>query len=291
MGTRLRSRRWGQECGQLAEKCAALSAKEESQQNVHRKWEYSMLESFQQYQNSGRARLDSFCAAFDYWHEHSGMKLGYMQRRLIQTVTIAFLRKMFGDDLLPNLNYISQRYAIDELNDTVAILFPRRSGKTVGMAIIIAVIAVSQPHGNSIMYNLTAGQAEEFLAETIKHLNVFKDSPEFGWEEDKKDVRKMIRIRTRKFGTLNSVKSYPSALKGDGKIDFRCDCLRAPSRLNFSSPWAAAGRWWVGARDSFFFSSFIHLQKRLQVMYNSLRIPRYCSPPTDRTARTRARPT
>lgn len=234
MGTRLRSRRWGQECGKVAEKCVELREKEEAHQAVHRKWEYSMLESFQQYKNSGRARLESFCAAFDYWHEHSGMKLGYMQVKLIQTVTVAFLRKMFGDDLLPNLNYISQRFAIDELNDTVAILFPRRSGKTLGMAIIIAVIAVSQPHGNSIMYNLTAGQAEEFLAETIKHLNFFKDSPEFGWEEDKKDVRKMIRIRCKKWGTLNSIKSYPSALKGDGKIDSRCDCLRAPSRLNLN---------------------------------------------------------
>ncbi len=224
MGTRLRSRRWGQECGKLAERCVELREKEDSHQQVHRKFEYALLDSFQQYKNSGRARLESFCAAFDYWHEHSGMKLGYMQRRLIQTVTIAFLRKLFGNDLLANLNYISQRYAIDELNDTVAILFPRRSGKTVGMAILIAIIAVSQPHGNSIMYNLTAGQAEEFLNEAIKHLNVFKDSPEFGWEEDKRDVRKMIRIRTRKFGTLNSIKSYPSALQGDGKIDFRCDC-------------------------------------------------------------------
>jgi hypothetical protein len=49
-------------------------------------------------------------------------------------------------------------------------------------------------------------------------LNVFKDSEEFGYEVEKRDVRKMIKIRTRKYGTSNSVKSYPCGLN-DGKID------------------------------------------------------------------------
>jgi hypothetical protein len=35
------------------------------------------------------------------------------------------------------------------------------------------------------------------------------------------DVRQLMEIRTRKYGTVNSIKSYPSALKGDAKID-RC---------------------------------------------------------------------
>ncbi len=52
-----------------------------------------------------------------------------------------------------------------------------------------------------------------------KHLNVFKDSTEYGWVEEKRDVRKMIRIKTIKYGTSNSIKSYPSALNGDAKIN------------------------------------------------------------------------
>lgn len=94
---------------------------------------------------------------------------------------------------------------------------------------------VSQPAGNCVMYNLTSAQAEEFIAETTyviqlsvslhfshflsKYLNIFKDSPEFGWTEVKRDVRRHIFIKNRKFGTTNSIKSYACALKGDGKID------------------------------------------------------------------------
>jgi hypothetical protein len=34
----------------------------------------------------------------------------------------------------------------------------------------------------------------------------------------RRDLRQLIEIRTVKYGTLNSVKSYAAALKGDGKI-------------------------------------------------------------------------
>lgn len=50
-------------------------------------------------------------------------------------------------------------------------------------------------------------------------MNIFKTSPEFGWDVEKQDVRRMIRFKSRKFGTSNSVKAYACALKGDGKID------------------------------------------------------------------------
>jgi len=72
---------------------------------------------------------------------------------------------------------------------------------------------------NSNRYNLTALQAEEFLGESVKHLTIFRDSAEFGWDEVQKDVRKMIKIKSKKWGTINSIKSYPSALHGDGKIN------------------------------------------------------------------------
>jgi len=40
-------------------------------------------------------------------------------------------------------------------------------GKTVCIAVMAAVIAVSQPKNNVVMYNLTAAQAEEFIAEMM----------------------------------------------------------------------------------------------------------------------------
>jgi hypothetical protein len=67
------------------------------------------------------------------------------------------------------------------------------------------------------MYNLTQKQAREFLHTTINHLMVFKDDSEFGWTLHKKDDKQMFEIKTNKYGTRNSIKSYPCAL-GDGKI-------------------------------------------------------------------------
>lgn len=188
---------------------------------VYRKYEYSQLESYKEYTDSGRRRLESLEGAFRYLFANSSTRLGYMQKKLIDVVTIALLSKIFGADLVGNLRYIHKKYLIDELNDTVAILFPRRSGKTEGSAIMIAVVAVSQPNGNCIMYNLTATQAKEFLKAVRRYLNVFEKSDEYGWTMVSQDVRQLMEIRTRKYGTVNSIKSYPSALKGDAKID-RC---------------------------------------------------------------------
>jgi hypothetical protein len=214
----------------LSEKMVARETKrktdEVQRQKVYRSYEYLSLESYKRYTNSGRLRLESMEGALRYFFEHSDMRLGHMQEKLINEIIVAFLPIMFGDDLVANLKFLTNKFNIKSLINTLGVLLPRRSGKTVACALIIAVIAVSQPDGNCIMYNLTAAQAEEFITEVIKYLYVFKDSPDYGWEVQKQDVRRMIRIKTRKFGTSNSIKSYACALKGDGKIDKkRCVCL------------------------------------------------------------------
>lgn len=140
---------------------------ETKRQKVYRSYEYSSLESYKRMNNSGRLRLQSLEGAFRYLFEHSDVKLGYMQQRLIEQTTVAYLKNMFALDLVSNLKFLCRKFLITELFDTLAVLFPRRSGKTVGCAIMIAVIAVSQPNGNCVMYNLTAAQAEEFITEVM----------------------------------------------------------------------------------------------------------------------------
>jgi hypothetical protein len=184
-----------------------------------RKHEYVKLPSYERYTNSGRMQLESFeRAKRRYFELRPDFRLGYMQKRLEEVITVAFLRRMFQNDLIANLTFLSRKFLIDELNDAVAILYPRRSGKTEASAWLIALICVSQPNGNCIMYNLTHKQAKEFLQAAVKHLNVFRDDSEFGWELVQQDVRIMIEIKTNKYGTNNSIKSYPSALTGDAKI-------------------------------------------------------------------------
>ena len=146
--------------------------KEAKKPKGHRKYKYEALDSYKEYTSSGRRRLESLEGAMRFFFEHSGIRLGYMQKKLVDVVIIAMLTKIFGDDLVANLKYIHKKFSIDKLNDTFAIIFPRRSGKTEGSAIMIALILVSQPDGNCIMYNLTGTQAKEFLNSVMKYLKV-----------------------------------------------------------------------------------------------------------------------
>ena len=98
---------------------------EARKQKVLRSFEYEELESFKRLNSSGRLRLDSMERAFTYLFDN-GVKLGYMQERLIRQVKIAFLKNMFADDLVPNLKFLCQKFLIKQLIDSVAILFPRR---------------------------------------------------------------------------------------------------------------------------------------------------------------------
>lgn len=93
-------------------------------QKVFRQFEYTDLESYKKLTNSGRIKLESMEAAFRYLFEQSGLRLGYMQKRLIDVIMIAFLRKMFGVELVANLTYLKKKFMFKDLNDTIAILFP-----------------------------------------------------------------------------------------------------------------------------------------------------------------------
>jgi hypothetical protein len=122
---------------------------------------------------SGRALLEDFDAAFRYLFERSEVRLGALQKRIVDLITIALLGKFFKHDLVANLKRLRRKYLIEELNDTVSAICPRRSGKTEACAMTISVIAVSQPNGNSVMYNLTGMQAKEFLNSVITYLKVW----------------------------------------------------------------------------------------------------------------------
>jgi len=93
-------------------------------QKVFRQFEYTELESYKKLTDSGRIKLEHMEAAFRYFFEQSGLRLGYMQKRLIDVIMIAFLRKMFGNDLVANLTYLKKKFMFKDLNDTIAILFP-----------------------------------------------------------------------------------------------------------------------------------------------------------------------
>ena len=135
-------------------------------------------------------------------------------------ITVTILRILYGDDLLANLSDIETRFSISELRDVVAILFPRRSGKTKTETIVAACFAVSQAIGNGSCYNIGARQSRDWLQEGIDVLYVFEKTPQFGWEIDRMDTREFIQIKTV-FGTINRISSYPGIFQGNANIGVR----------------------------------------------------------------------
>lgn len=200
---------------------------------VYRKYQYSQLDSFKEHSNSGRMKLESFERATRYLFEHSNVVLGELQERMFKVVQMALLGKMFETDLIANLKYLRKRFPIDQLNNTIGIKLPRRSGKTECTAIIIAIILVSQPAGNCNMYNLAGLQAKEVIQSVDNYLQYFKDSEEFGWTEVRRDARSLIEICNNKYNAVNSIKSYACASKGNGKIGSRCGKSRISSSYNY----------------------------------------------------------
>lgn len=81
---------------------------------------------YQKLQNSGRMRLESFEGAMRFYFANSDMKLGYMQKRLVDLLIVTALRKFFATDLVANLKYLSTKYMIDDLSDCVSVIFPAR---------------------------------------------------------------------------------------------------------------------------------------------------------------------
>jgi hypothetical protein len=171
--------------------------------------------------HTGRALLASFDGAFRYLFEHSDIRLGEKQKRLVDMGTIALLGRMFRHDLVANLKWLRRRFDMDALIDTLCALFPRRQGKTEAAAVLIAVVAVSLPNGNCLMYNLTQPHAKEFLDSVWRYLEKFQHSTEYGFTVKSRDLNKYYKIRINKWGTLNVIQSYGGAAQGEAKIDPR----------------------------------------------------------------------
>lgn len=95
-------------------------------QKVFRSYEYQDLDSFKEMNSSGMLRLESLERALRYLFEHSDLKLGAMQERLVNEIKIAFLKKMFGDDLVANLKFLCEKFSITELFDTMSVLVPSK---------------------------------------------------------------------------------------------------------------------------------------------------------------------
>lgn len=103
---------------------------------------------------SGRANLERFDRALAFVMRESGFRPGYLQQRFIEVARNILLPRMYGPEIVADWEYLRDRYNLKQLYSTAAILFPRRSGKTVAQTLVAAVIAISLPDGNVCSFNL-----------------------------------------------------------------------------------------------------------------------------------------
>jgi len=98
--------------------------RETRRQKVHRSYEYRDLDSYKEMNSSGMLKLESLERALRYLFENSDLKLGAMQERLVNEIIVAFLKKIFGDELVGNMKYLCKKFMITEMSDTLAVLVP-----------------------------------------------------------------------------------------------------------------------------------------------------------------------
>lgn len=74
------------------------------------------------------------------------------------------------------------------------------------MAMIMAAWLVSQPTTHCTIGLPTREQSTAFISAVRKHMGVFKDNDQYGWELVRCDARKSIDIRTRLYNTQSKLR-------------------------------------------------------------------------------------
>jgi len=212
---------WENKAKEFLHKVEVKQKLRDNSNKCYRKSEYIDLPSLKKLECSGRQRLARFERAANYLFLKCGIQLGHKQELLFEAIRTAYLLNMFGEDLVSNISFLQKKYNLKELFDAVAILFPRREGKTSGTAILSGIIAVTQPGGNIICYNLSQRQADIWMDHVIPILEFFKDSEEFGWTLLQKNGKEKFQIHAKATGTVNTIYAYPCGL-GDGTIGHGC---------------------------------------------------------------------
>jgi len=192
---------------------------------IHSKTEYLALQAQEQTSTEDpRKTMERIDRALDYlranYKSGEGLRLARLQKRFMRETRTAILQIVFGKQLKYYLPWIRERYGIKEVYRLIAVIFPRRAGKTVAQCIAAAVLQVALYDGNFVVFNLTGRQARAWLKQYLGYLETFQDSAEFGYTIESCDIREAIMIKARATGTKNTVSSFPGS-QGSGFNNLR----------------------------------------------------------------------
>lgn len=181
----------------------------------HKRFDYEDLPAYQALRSDARRRFDALDRAYKIQYKN-GVRLGYLQVRLMKVIMTSTVRRIFGAELVDNLTYLRERYGITEVYDTAVIKYPRRSGKTTTQTFAAAGVSVSQADGNLGSFHITSRQGRMWLEQTKGYLEVYKET-EFAYKIVKEDSREFFSIFASYPGTVNTVSAYPGSQGKDFK--------------------------------------------------------------------------
>jgi hypothetical protein len=156
------------------------------------------------------------------------------QHKLKNEMRNSMLVKFFGslEAVQNNLNWLIAKGFVGNdkaVFDAVAVLYPRRHGKTLTQAIVSACVLLSQVGGNVLAYNYTAKHARMWMQLCRRFLDYMQKDDMFGWSvvEDRIGIKLTLQQSSTGgrqatlwvFGNASDGKKA-QALRGSGEAAF-----------------------------------------------------------------------
>jgi hypothetical protein len=141
----------------------------------------------------------------------TGMYLSHDQVRLLDEMRNSVLLRMYNGDVsafMADIPWLQATLGVTEIHDTVAVIYPRRHGKTLTQTIASTILVLSQPNGNVMSFNPHQDQAKTWLAQAVRWLGLMQRHPEFGWQLDAHTESRTIAIVSNATRTRNSILVY-----------------------------------------------------------------------------------
>ena len=157
---------------------------------------------------TGRQLLKDYYAALHVVNQ-TMFQLSERQMKIVTVFLIAGLRKIFGDEIISELDYLLERFDLQEIYEQIVVMMKRRGGKTVAAVTHIACWSVTQTCGNGIVLSTSERVSQMFREQVVTVVKGVLSDPYFSAAYIGKPDRKEILTIVTKHGAVNSIRFYP----------------------------------------------------------------------------------
>lgn len=99
----------------------------------------------------------------------------YFQKIAVNSMLLAFMRKILGNDIYKCINRVMKKYGVDELPQDIVLDMPRKNGKTFIVGQFIGNIMYNRPGTEIFVYSITRRNSERVTQEANEALMQLKE--------------------------------------------------------------------------------------------------------------------